>query len=319
MNAKMTSWLALCGWILSTTACHRGSTSSGQKEVSSAANPSRTSPNLGAPTRPLPTVALEPVDLTTAASQAALHVRVSNLGAPVGSDLLYRIAQSVTLRTWPELSVIPTTVAKVVDATGKSSEDEFAHIYLAPTAALADRWYTLAMDVLPQGLGWASPANTVALANGGQGTRFRVGSGPMVASVRVYAKDAAKRVVHVDISEPVIARASVVTLTYVDGRATDCWRESDVTPPSGLPTAKDTTGLSQPANAAALSDAVTSIRLSCPGALDLQQEIRLDVQLIARATSIQGQAATSMASQLAIGGDAWVVLPDGGKMFKRNL
>jgi hypothetical protein len=265
------------------------------------------------PQRPLPTVQLEPADLTTSAGQGPLHVLVANLGAPVGTAQLNRIAQSVVLKTWPGQAIVPTTVAKVVDATGKGTQDEFAHIYLAPTTPLADAWYALAIDVLPGDVAWAPRANVFQLENGGRATRFRVGAGAVASGVRVYSKDQGRQVVYVDFSEQVPANLAV-TVSYAGGSAPGCQPETSVDRPASAAAAgEDATGLALPAGAAAENN-VMRIRLDCPAGIDLSQQILVNVQL----GGAQAMAATGGLA-LAITPGGWSDSGDGGKVFKPTL
>ncbi len=329
MNAMKVICVAVCGWLLSTAACHRGQNdaSRSQKANLVAAEPgSLTRAKASAPgvkffgpgpVRPVPTVALEPVDLTTSVGQAPLRVRVSNLGAPVGADLLSRIARAVSLRTWPEQAAVPLVLAKIVDATGKSDADAYAHLDFTAASPLADRWYALAIDALPAGAGWGDPENTFPLPNGGRATRFRVGSGATVSSVRVYSKAQGQQLVRVDFSEPVATNTSLVTISYVGGNAPPCRPEANVAQVAKAPAGENATGMKPPQNAGA-EPGITTIRLGCAEALDLGQEIRLQVQLGGQAAGAQA-AAAGETLQFAIAPDSWVALEDGGKLFKPNL
>jgi hypothetical protein len=317
--------MVVCGWLLPATACQRKPTDVKPNEPANLAvaePPSLVRVKAAVPgvkffapgpARPLPTVELDPADLTTAAGQGSMHVLVANLGAPVGTDLLKQIAQSVVLKTWPAQAVVPTTVSKIVDATGKSNQDELAHIYLTPVSPLTDAWYALAIDVLPRGVAWASNATMFQPANGGRATRFRVGSGVVTSGVRVYTKDPGRQVVYVDFSEPVSAD-SKVGLSYSGGALPACQTDTSVAP-AGSPSAasKDATGMTLPQGTPTVNN-VASIRLSCAGGIDLSQQILVDVRL----GGSQSNAATATLA-LAITPDSWGDLGDGGKMFKPTL
>ena len=49
------------------------------------------------PARPLPTVWLEPLDLTTQVGSSPLQVKIDNLGKPVGTGVLGAIAPALSL------------------------------------------------------------------------------------------------------------------------------------------------------------------------------------------------------------------------------
>jgi hypothetical protein len=246
-----------------------------------------------------------------------LQVLVGNLGAPVGATLLGQIAGSVTLKTWPEQEVVATAVSKIVDATGRSDEDEFAHIYVATASPLSERWYALSIDALPAGAAWSPDSNAFALASGGRATRFRVGSQPMVAGVRVYGQGQGKQVVYVAFSERVPRDSKVVGIAQVDGKTASCVREASVVPASAMPVpGVDGTGLKLPANGVADSG-VGGIRLTCTGGVDLSQTLRLDVQLAAKTDS--AVASVGQALQVAMGPASWIDLADGGKLYKPVL
>jgi hypothetical protein len=325
MNAKKMTIVAACGWILSSTACQR---KHGDTKSSDTASPVRGEPASLAqarasapgvkfyepgPERPLPTVQLNPADLTTSAGQGAMHVLVANLGAPVGTDLLNGIAKSIVLKTWPGQASVPITVSKVEDATGKAGQDGFAHIYLTPTSPLTDAWYALGIDVLPKGVAWAPKGNLFQLESGGRATRFRVGAGAVTSGVRVYSKDQGRQVVYVDLSEQVPAE-STVAISYSDGKGAGCQAETPAgQPASAAPAGKDATGIALPAGAAS-DTKVTRIRLGCSGGLDLAQPILVNVRL----GGTQAMAASGSLA-LAITPDSWSDSGDGGKLFKPTL
>jgi hypothetical protein len=262
------------------------------------------------PTRPAPTIQLEPIDLTTSTGQTPLQVLVSNLGGPVGMGPLNQIARSVTLRAWPEQTVVAVSVSKIVDATGNSDEDEFAHIYLTPSSPLADRWYALSVDALPQGISWPAFANVLDVKGGARVSRFRVGSGPVVTGVRVYAKDPTRHLVYVDFSERVAGDMKLVNVSYGGGGAPGCQPDS-ARPPASSPGASS--GISAPAGAPA-DTSVTSVRLTC-GIIDMQRALQIDIPPGFRSTSGPALNAGSPLRHVVNPAD-WVDWGQGGKLFR---
>jgi hypothetical protein len=266
------------------------------------------------PTRPAPTIQLEPDDLTTATGQTPLQVIVSNLGAPVGPDLLGQIARAVTLKTWPNMVDVPITVSKIVDATGTSDQDEFAHIYFSTSNPLADRWYALSVLSLPAGAKWTKFANVLTLKDGSRVSRFRPGSDPVVAGIRVYAKDSSKEVVYVDFSEHVTGDVKLVELSYVGGGSIDCQTTSGngAIPTSG--TAAANSGMTPTAGASG-STSVGSIQLICINPIDFDRQLQLSIQPGIVSTS--GPPLNNGDSVRVVAGPVdWIDWDDQGKLFR---
>lgn len=264
------------------------------------------------PTRPLPTLHLEPVDLTTSVGGSPLHVLISNLGAPVGIGVLNQIAASVTLRTWPELELVPTSVSKISDVSGKSDEDQFAHIYLEPVSPLADRWYALHVDVLPSGTAtWSAFPHVWSLTNGSRVSRFRTGSEPVVASVRVYQKEENAQVAYIDFSERIVGDLRMIQLSDVEGRSSCRVASSS----NGLIGADDGSSGISPLPGEKVDNSIVSAVLTCPNALDLKQTLHLDIQPGLRSNSgppLNGGRSV----RITIEPTTWVDWGDSGKAFK---
>lgn len=234
------------------------------------------------PTRPLPTVQLEPLDLATSVGSSPLHVLVSNLSAPVGQSALEAIGTSITLKTWPELELVPVTY-EYKDASGSSAEDNFAHVYLKPTSPLSDRWYALYTKELPAAVTWPAFSNVYTTKSGEKVTRFRVGSEPVIASIRHYPDDP-KQMLFVDFSERV---------------------EGDFA-------AKLTVPGCQRAN---MGEGVSanSVRFSCPG---LDRAKGLEIAVAAGLRSVSGRDVA--ARHLSIGPTDWSEWGEGGRIHKPN-
>jgi hypothetical protein len=275
---------------------------------SSGGSPSRPSPTEG-PIRPAPTiVSIEPLDLTTSVGSSPMQIVVSNWSAPVGPLLLGQISRSIRLKTWPELTDVSLGASTIADATGQSGQDEFAHIYLTPTAQLAERWYALSLDTLPKGVTFPGSASLLALKNGGWVARFRVGSQPVLAGVSVHEKPAGKSVLHVEFSEPITGDAKLVSVSYVGGGSLDC--QTDNNAPSTQPTA-----------APSGQTAATTVQMGSPtinfvcATIDLGKAIQVDIQPGLRSTAGPAVAGGSRV-QLVIQPFDWISLQDGGMQWK---
>src|SRR5713101_2406337 len=95
-------------------------------------------PSFPGPTKPTPTVVIDPLDLSTSVGDGPFVVTLDNLGAPVGPQLLQSLQSQVALVTWPELANVPVTQT-VTDTTGAPGTDARAHIQLQPQSKLSDR------------------------------------------------------------------------------------------------------------------------------------------------------------------------------------
>jgi hypothetical protein len=224
--------------------------------------------------------------------------------------LLNQIAGTVTLRTWPEQAIVPSKIARIVDASGKSDQDEFAHIYLTPSAPLADRWYALSIDALPPGAAWPVFASVLDAKSGARVSRFRVGSEPVVAGVRVYMKDPATKVVHIDFSERITGDARLIDATYSGGSSLGCQPEVAAPPP---PPSAGAAGATPPPGARA-DASVTSVRLTC-ATIDLQRPLQLDIRPGLRSTSGPALNSGRAVRQVVNPGD-WIDWGDGAKLFR---
>lgn len=267
------------------------------------------------PTRPAPTVQLQPSDLTTSVGQGPFQVVVSNLGAPVGSALLNQIAKSIVLKTWPEQGVVSATVSKTVDALGSQDADQFAHIYVTPAAPLADRWYAFSIDALPDGAVWPTTSNVLALNSGSHVTRFRVGPEPIVSGVRAYDK-AKGTVIYVDFSERVSGEAQSLSISYGSGEEAPCHADSAVAFATGARASGNATGITPPPGAKADGASFANVALACTGAVDLQRTIQINVPSGIRATSDLAAVGSGTSTTVTIGPESWFGTSDGGRAFK---
>ena len=289
----MILWAAACGLLLPTLpACQSDDpTTSPLSDAASESNdppPSDSAVDDGetrfpdAPERPLPTVWFEPADLTTAFDATSFQVWVNNLTRPVGEQLLTELAASVSLVTWPELARLPILVSSIVDASGRSGEDQFAHIYLNSPSQLADRWYAIAVEALPEDAAWPLFENSLILSDGARVHRFRVGSEPIVASVRYYgtAKDQDdSHAVQVFFSENVIGDIDLIQLSYSGGEP------FTIRPNGGIVNGE--------------------APLICQGAIDTTRELELVVQPGIRSTSSGLELNGGAPVRIPITPDSW--------------
>jgi hypothetical protein len=146
-----------------------------------------------------------PTDMTTLWGDQALRVTVG-AGPVLDRAWLNEFASRVTLRTWPELEVVPSSNAVEVGV----SDGEAARVIVTPTAKLSQRWYALHLAGLPF---WAT-TQSQATADGAYLARFAVGSDPRVAAV-TFAGGSSKQRLSIAMSESVVASASPATLVQV--------------------------------------------------------------------------------------------------------
>jgi len=223
----------------------------------------------------------------------------------VGIDLLDRIAGSIALKTWPELVDVPT-IPRIVDTSGKSNQDAYAHIYLEPSAALPDHWYALSVDAVPAGVTWQAFATMAVITSGAHVSRFRVGPGPIVAGVLTYSKGPGW-IIYVEFSEPVIGDLQLVGASYAGGGSLDC--KVDGTP---VPRPPANAGVTPPN--AAMPTGNDSAFLTCTS-LDLGRPIQIDIQPGLSATA--GPALNGGSPvRIIIDPSEWIDLPDGSKFFR---
>jgi hypothetical protein len=150
-------------------------------------------------------ISFVPTDMTTLWGDQALRVTVG-VGPALDRAWLDELASRITLRTWPELEVVPSTSAVQVGV----SDGEAARVTVTPTAKLSERWYALYLAGLPF---WAT-AQSHATADGAFVARFAVGSAPRVTAV-TFAGGPSKHRLYVAMSESVMASVSPATLVQV--------------------------------------------------------------------------------------------------------
>jgi hypothetical protein len=146
-----------------------------------------------------------PTDMTTLWGDQALRVTVDS-GPPLDQAKLDDLASRITLRTWPELDIVPSTTT----ASAGSSDSETGRVNVAPTSKLSQRWYALHISSLPY---WAN-AQSHTTEDGAYVARFAVGSDPRVTAV-TFAGGPSKHRLYIAPSESLVASVSPATLVQV--------------------------------------------------------------------------------------------------------
>ena len=141
-----------------------------------------------------------PPDLTTLWGDQPLALVIDN-GPALDETWLAELAAQTTLRTWPELELVPADIAPQTTADGSSPNG--AQIVVTPRSKLEDRWYALHIAALPF---WVAAMKSVE-PDGSYVSRFRTGSEPHVASV-TFAGGATKHRLYIGTSESVAANSS---------------------------------------------------------------------------------------------------------------
>jgi len=164
-------------------------------------------------------VRAELADGATNVGQGPFKVSYYGAGRVVDDAALADLTAQLTLHSWPEGAVVPSTVKvgpllPTPTVTGNS-----AVVEVTPGAPLDDRWYSLEL-----GPARADVMTTQTLPSGAAGVRLRPGSHPAVTLIIVCtAPDGSGSKVIVDFSEAVTAAnpAEMITVAQ-DGQALSC-------------------------------------------------------------------------------------------------
>jgi hypothetical protein len=181
--------------------------------------------------KPLPTIELEPKDLTSGLGSTPIKVKVNNWGRPVGEDVLKALAHEVHL--YGQDGTIEVGVAATIRDVPPGADhaangypvNPRAEILIQPTTPLGDGWYTLKVQSVPQGLAKPRFGARQTLPDGSIGARLSTASHPRPSSVQVCDKEGGEKVVIVDWSEPIVYPqdpTSVATLQETSGGPTTC-------------------------------------------------------------------------------------------------
>jgi virulence-associated protein VagC len=235
----------------------------------------------------------EPWDMMTAVGDSPIRLIVAGIGGASATDeQLSALSAAVRLRSWPELAELP---AKVTVQT--SRKPNVVRLVVEPAAKLTDRWYALAVTKTPEGIAPAEdPANAFVAPDGTRVARFRIGSEPLLVSLRESAAvhETNKYVVSFDFSERVKLSGGTgkgLALTAPGGDTSGCVPDKDT------------------------GDSFRILRVTCPKKL-LVPGARLS---LAREglRSMAGLALRGV--QTEFGGDQIVPAADGGRFVRLGL
>jgi len=191
---------------------------------------SSSSADSSAPSTPFPSVIptrliMVPGDVLSDVGDAPLSVVLDHGGGNVPQTTAEEVAQTIKLRSYPDLHPIPFSV------TGISSGRDFTdpkEISLAPTATLSSGWYLLSVDATPAGVTAYSETRAAFPQLGAAITRFSVVSSPVL---RLLELGSSGRLI-VTFSERILAEPAQVAkaLTVLSSESIAC------TPmPTGFP------------------------------------------------------------------------------------
>lgn len=158
------------------------------------------------PRRPVPRLAMVPMDQTTAVGPTGLQVIVDNGGEAVGAPLLDAIATRIRLVTWPENAPVSmSTVAQDFEPRRENGNQVYgtAIIRVTPRSPLEERWYFLHLGEVPRGVEAAGGVQLTKVSDGRPGARFAVGSDPRMTWLHRCMSGPMAAKVLVDFSENV--------------------------------------------------------------------------------------------------------------------
>lgn len=164
-------------------------------------------------------IVFSPRDLTTSLGIGTIEVHLPT--GQQGGSALDVLAAHVSLRTWPEMELVPSTTREIEYAPqigSKSMPVPFAHVRVIPTAPLADRWYIVCVDSGAKVI--AADRNVVKLAQGGIGARFRMGSQIAVRDFRDVVTNGTEHNLIIEFTERV--KLSDRSLTAVTNSGRGC-------------------------------------------------------------------------------------------------
>lgn len=159
-----------------------------------------------APPRPLPTIQIQPLDLTSSVGASPIVVGLNSSGRPVGEALLKALASEIRLY---ELDAgneiaITTTIQDVSSETygpGGYPRSQLASVRVEPKEPLRDVWHVVKVLAVPPGVERPRFSALQTLPNGTLGARFAAGSHPRPSAIRVCSKEKDVVVAIVDWSE----------------------------------------------------------------------------------------------------------------------
>jgi hypothetical protein len=160
-------------------------------------------------------VRAELADETTNVGQGPFKVSYRGFGLALDDTTLSELASHLSVRTWPEGTVVPTTVTvEPVSPSNNNVPGTSAVVQIAPSAALEDRWYSLQFGPAQKGI-------TTAQSFDGDvpGVRVRPGSHPAVSLISFcQAAETGSKFI-VSFSEPVMAAIPAELFTVTQNAA----------------------------------------------------------------------------------------------------
>jgi hypothetical protein len=179
----------------------------------------------GAP-EPYASLAIEPVDGTTAQNGSDLQLRLYQASGVVDEAKLQALAAAALLESWPERVPVAFAIDRLAEPPLVGSQI----LRVVPQTPLEDRWYVVGVrSPLPAAIRYG-----MALPDGTMGSRFRPGSHPRVAQIQFCEKAAAGMKLLVLFSEPVMFTRSAdeIVSLQIAGSPSPC--VSYWTMPAGL-------------------------------------------------------------------------------------
>lgn len=239
---------------------------------------------------PPPMVVIDRSDLATGVGNAPVRVRVLNATMPVTEEMLNLIAGRTSLRTWPELVTVPSTVR--LHPTAATADTAVAYLEVSPVGSLdAAAWYCLQVEPLPSPFGWPAIRESHGVAGGAQLVRFRPAGPPIVRGLRSIARGEGTEI-GIVLSEPVRLEEGMGAAMSVTAGLDGCaWME-----PGPSPLHRE-------------------LRLSCSGT---RSPTRVVLSPDAHVTSAQGATLEGGKGVSMDFGD-WVDRPDGTSWAERKI
>jgi hypothetical protein len=165
------------------------------------------------------TISFSTSDLATAVTGAT--IRIQGTSDEISQESVDRIAARVVARSWPALVPVASTRA-TRSLTGGGQTDNggqrppgYGEIRVEVDSTLLESaWLAVSLSDVPLGYTWQDEGNLFLFSDGMRGVRISPDHAPVVASVLACEKDPALVIVYVSFSEPVLAAAGLVTLSY---------------------------------------------------------------------------------------------------------
>ena len=173
---------------------------------------------------PKPTLNFLPPDLWTSVDAGTAGLQVTSDLEKVTDKQKTVLTSYFSLRSWPDLSEI--SAATSIDSTmEKGSLADRFDVDIMPSTPLVEGWYFLSLLEVPQGFDLHPSQSLHEASDGSIGTRFRIGSEPLLLGIAVCPKEAEKSRVYFHFSELIkVTKAMdmIITLSQTDGSFQGC-------------------------------------------------------------------------------------------------